>query len=97
MIAKVQVINDYGDEANFTGVKSGSSQMLNLVTKPGRNKGNFGNTSANGGSNQRYGLQTTANVWREKKQIGVKGNVLSTNNAAGVNRNISTGSTTVIN
>ena len=92
MIAKVQVINDYGDEANFTGVKSGSSQkMLNLVTKPGRNKGNFGNTSANGGSNQRYGLQTTANLWREKKQIGVKGNVLSTNNAAGVNRNISTG------
>ncbi len=92
MIAKVQVINDYGDEATFTGVKSGSSQkMLNLVTKPGRNKGNFGNTSANGGSNQRYGLQTTANVWREKKQIGVKGNVISTNNAAGVNRNISTG------
>ena len=92
MIAKVQVINDYGDEANFTGVKTGESQkMLNLVTKPGRNKGNFGNTSMNGGSNQRYGLQTNANVWREKKQIGIKGNVISTNNAAGLNRNISTG------
>jgi hypothetical protein len=92
MVAKVQVINDYGDEANFTGIKTGESQkMLNLVTKPGRNKGNFGNTSANGGTNQRYGLQTNANVWREKKQIGIKGNVISTNNAAGVNRNISTG------
>ncbi len=92
MVAKVQVINDFGDEANFTGVKTGKSQkMLNLVTKKGRNKGNFGNSAINGGSNERYGVQTNANVWREKKQIGVKGNVLSTNNAAGVNRNISTG------
>jgi len=92
MIAKVQVINDYGDEANFTGIKTGESQkMLNLVTKPGRNKGNFGNTSVNGGSNERYGLQTNGNIWREKKQIGIKANVISTNNAAGVNRNIATG------
>lgn len=92
MIARVQVINDYGDEAGFTGVKTGESvKMLNLVTKPGRNKGNFGNTSINGGSNERYGLQTNANFWREKKQIGIKGNVNSTNNAAGVTRNIATG------
>jgi hypothetical protein len=92
MIAKVQVINDYGDEANFTGNKAGESQkMLNLVTKPGRGKGNFGNTSINSGTNQRYGLQTNGNLWREKKQLGFKGNVNSTNNAAGVNRAISTG------
>ncbi|RZM22174.1 MAG: TonB-dependent receptor [Pedobacter sp.] len=92
MIAKVQVITDYGDEANFTGIKTGESQkMLNLVTKPGRSKGNFGNTSINGGSNERYGLQTNGNVWREKKQIGAKANIISTNNAAGINRNISTG------
>ncbi|PTS97255.1 hypothetical protein DBR11_17585 [Pedobacter sp. HMWF019] len=92
MVAKVQVINDYGDEANFTGVKTGASEkMLNLVTKPGRNKGNFGNTAVNGGTNDRYGLQTNANLWREKKQIGVKGNIISTNNSAGVNRTISTG------
>jgi hypothetical protein len=92
MIAKVQVINDYGDEANFTGIKTGESQkMLNLVTKPGRGKGNFGNTALNTGTNQRYGLQTNGNLWREKKQVGLKGNILSTNNAAGINRNISTG------
>ena len=92
MVAKVQVINDYGDEANFTGVKNGNSEkMLNLVTKPGRSKGNFGNSSINGGTNERYGLQTNANLWREKKQIGIKGNVVSTNNAAGVSRNINTG------
>jgi hypothetical protein len=92
MIAKVQVINDYGDEANFTGNKNGESQkMLNLVTKPGRGKGNFGNTSVNVGTNQRYGLQTNGNLWREKKQIGVKGNINSTINAAGINRSISTG------
>jgi hypothetical protein len=92
MVAKVQVINDYGDEANFTGVKTGNSEkMLNLVTKPGRSKGNFGNSSINAGTNERYGIQTNANLWREKKQIGIKGNVVSTNNAAGVSRNINTG------
>jgi hypothetical protein len=92
IIAKVQVITDYGDEANFTGNKTGESQkMLNLVTKPGRGKGKFGNTSLNTGTNHRYGLQTNGNLWREKKQIGLKGNINSTNNASGVNRTISTG------
>ncbi|MCD0490268.1 outer membrane beta-barrel family protein [Pedobacter sp. MC2016-14] len=92
MIAKLQVINDYGDEANFTGIKTGSPEkMLNLVTKPGRNKGNFGNTSASAGTNERYGLQANGNLWREKKQIGIKGNALSTNGAGGINRTISTG------
>jgi hypothetical protein len=92
MISKLQVINDYGDEANFTGNKTGQlEKMLNLVTKPGRNKGNFGNTSANAGTNERFGLQGNANLWREKKQIGLKSTAVSTNNAAGINRTISTG------
>ena len=92
MISKLQVINDYGDEANFTGNKTGElEKMLNLVTKPGRNKGNFGNTSANAGTNERFGLQGNANLWREKKQIGLKSTASSTNNAAGINRTISTG------
>lgn len=92
IVAKVQIINDYGDEANFTGNKDGSSQkMLNLVTKPGRGRGNFGNTALSSGTNQRYGLQTNGNLWREKKQIGFKGNITSVNNPAGINQNISTG------
>jgi hypothetical protein len=92
IIAKVQIINDYGDESSFTGNKSGESQkMLNLVTKPGRGKGNFGNTALYAGTSERYGLQTNGNLWREKKQVGLKGNVNSTNNPAGINRNISAG------
>lgn len=92
IIAKVQIINDYGDESSFTGNKSGASQkMLNLVTKPGRGKGNFGNTALYAGTSERYGLQTNGNVWREKKQVGLKGNINSTNNPAGINRNISAG------
>lgn len=92
IISKVQIINDYGDESSFTGNKSGESQkMLNLVTKPGRGKGNFGNTAVYAGTTERYGLQTNGNLWREKKQVGIKGNINSTNNPAGINRNISTG------
>ena len=92
IIAKVQIINDYGDESSFTGNRTGESQkMLNLVTKPGRGKGNFGNTGVYAGTTERYGLQTNGNLWREKKQVGLKANVNSTNNPAGINRNISTG------
>ncbi len=92
IIAKVQIINDYGDESSFTGNRSGESQkMLNLITKPGRGKGNFGNTGIYTGTNERYGLQTNGNLWREKKQVGLKANVNSTNNPAGINRNISAG------
>ncbi|RZL29793.1 MAG: carboxypeptidase-like regulatory domain-containing protein, partial [Pedobacter sp.] len=40
IVAKIQVIDDFGDEANFTGIKIGEpTKMLNIVTKPGMNKG----------------------------------------------------------
>lgn len=86
MIDKVEVINDYGDEANFTGIKEGEPQkMLNLVTKAGQNRGKFGNAGLSGGTNNRYGLQANGNLWEDTRQIGVNTNSSNTNNDAGVN------------
>lgn len=86
IIEKLQVINDYGDEANFTGIKTGGAQkMLNLVTKKGQNKGTFGNAAASVGTNDRYGLVANGNLWKESKQIGVNSSSNNTNNEAGIN------------
>jgi len=92
IIDKLQIINDYGDEANFTGMKTGDSQkMLNLVTKAGQNNGTFGNASASGGTDDRYGLQANGNLWQGSKQIGISSNSSNTSNDAGINTNAGAG------
>ncbi|WP_129716687.1 outer membrane beta-barrel protein [Pedobacter sp. SYP-B3415] len=88
IIARVQVIEDYGDEANFTGVKTGEPvKLLNLVTKPNLNKGNFGNINTSGGTNRKLGLNASGNLWQDDKQIGLNGAVSSTDNRTGFNEN----------
>lgn len=92
VISKLQIINDYGDEANFTGLKTGEPQkMLNLVTKAGQNKGTFGNASASGGTDQRYGLQLNGNIWEDSRQIGLSSSSNNTNNDAGINTTAAAG------
>jgi hypothetical protein len=92
IIDKLQIINDFGDEANFTGMKTGESQkMLNLVTKAGQNNGTFGNASASGGTDHRYGLQGNGNFWQGSKQIGINSNSSNTSNDAGINTNAGAG------
>jgi len=49
-VQNVQFVNDYGDQANLTGIKSGDPQtILNINIKPSRNHGVFGQVSAGGG------------------------------------------------
>ncbi|WP_442590394.1 outer membrane beta-barrel protein [Pedobacter sp. AW31-3R] len=85
VISKLQIINDYGDEANFTGIKGDSQKMLNLVTKDGQNMGTFGNVAASVGTNDRYGIVANGNLWQQSKQIGIKSSSNNTTNEAGVN------------
>ncbi|WP_431294314.1 carboxypeptidase-like regulatory domain-containing protein [Pedobacter sp. P26] len=81
IIAKLQVIDDYGDEANFTGIKTGTPQkMLNLVTKPGMDKGVFGGMSVNSATNNAHNLGTNGSIWKKTKQIGFDGRYGITNN-----------------
>jgi hypothetical protein len=92
MVSHLQVIDDYGDKANFTGIKIGApAKILNLVTKPGRNKGKFGNLGGSAGTNNIYGLNAALNLWNGDQQIGVNSNLNNANNSGGVNRTINTG------
>ncbi|MBC6109530.1 TonB-dependent receptor [Pedobacter fastidiosus] len=82
IIAKLQVIDDYGDEANFTGIKIGEPQkMLNLVTKPGMDNGVFGNADATSATSNAHTINANGNTWRKTKQIGFGANYGITDNA----------------
>ncbi|MGO4877679.1 TonB-dependent receptor [Pedobacter psychrotolerans] len=81
IIAKLQVIDDYGDQANFTGIKTGTPiKMLNLVTKPGKDNGLFGNANVSSATNNANNLGVNGNVWEKTKQIGFGGRYGITNN-----------------
>jgi hypothetical protein len=85
---KLQIVNDFGDDAAFSGIKTGpSSKTLNLVTKPGMNNGVFGNLNLYGGTNKRLGSSLNTNYWRENKQISAAGDFNTTNNVGGTNNN----------
>lgn len=85
-IAKLQVIDDYGDKANFTGQKKGEPQkMLNLELKPDRSSGKFGMATASAGTNDRYVLNMNSQVFKESKQARLNANASNTNTGAGIN------------
>jgi hypothetical protein len=92
IVSKIQVIDDFGDEANFTGIKIGEPRkMLNIVTKPGMDKGGFGGISGNAGTNEMIGSSAQFNLWNGVKQSSANLNGNTSNNGAGINRSISLG------
>lgn len=88
IVSKIQVIDDFGDEANFTGIKIGEpSKMLNIVTKPGMNKGRFGNSNFSGGTNDQLGGNLMMNFWNDTKQSSGNLTYNTSNNGAGKTQN----------
>lgn len=84
LVNKIQIIDDYGDQAAYTGVKTGTpTKMLNLVTKKGQNSGKFGNATLNLGTNHQYGLGEQANLWQDMRQISLNSGITTADNGAG--------------
>jgi hypothetical protein len=90
-VSSVQMINDYGDQANLTGIKSGEPQtVLNINVKPSLNNGYFGQVSAGGGRDaipqidgttdqNRFVGQANLFSFSGDRQIAVLGNLNNTN------------------
>lgn len=90
-VQNVQFLNDYGDQANLTGIKTGDPQtVLNINILPSRNHGTFGQVSAGGGhdaipetplvkGDTRYILQGNMFNFNGNQQIAVLGNLNNTN------------------
>lgn len=92
-VSSVQMINDYGDQANITGIKSGEPEtVLNINIKPSLNNGYFGQVSAGDGRDavpqidgtkdqNRYIAQANMFSFSGDRQIAVLGNLNNTNSS----------------
>ncbi|MDP9048246.1 MAG: carboxypeptidase-like regulatory domain-containing protein, partial [Bacteroidota bacterium] len=90
-VQNVQFLNDYGDQANLTGIRTGEPQtVLNINILPSRNHGTFGQVSAGEGHDaipetpliknaNRYILQGNMFNFNGSQQIAVLGNLNNTN------------------
>ncbi len=84
IVSKVQIVNDYGDQANYTGIRSGEgNKIMNLVLKPGLDKGKFGQANASGETINCYGLKGNGNYWAGVKQMSANVVLNTTNNTLG--------------
>jgi outer membrane receptor protein involved in Fe transport len=89
IVSKIQVIDDYGDLANFTGIKTGEPvKMLNIVTKPDMNRGAFGGASVTGGTNNMFGGGGNVNLWKGARQSSGGINYNTSDNGAGTARSM---------
>ncbi|GAA4140351.1 TonB-dependent receptor [Sphingobacterium kyonggiense] len=89
IVSKIQMIDDFGDQANFTGEKTGEpTQMINIVTKPGMNKGKFGYVTSDAATNNRISGNANINYFNESKQIGSSLQYSTENNGAGESQTI---------
>ena len=80
MVDKIQVIDDYGDQAAFTGVKDGDpTKTLNIQLKKDKNKGYFGNVTAGAGTDKRYVTSLSVNKFNNSQQLSLLGNLNNTN------------------
>jgi hypothetical protein len=90
-VQNVQMVNDYGDQANLTGIKTGEPEtILNINIKPSRNHGYFGQASAGAGQDaipqidgtkdqSRYLAQFNLFNFNGNQQVAVLGNLNNTN------------------
>lgn len=82
MIDKVQVVDDYGDLANASGIKDGEpDKVINLQLKKDRNRGIFSRTTVGAGSNDRYAATTNVNFFNNNKQVSVFGGANNNNSS----------------
>ena len=86
MIDKIQVIDQKSDQAQFTKIDDGQSEkVINIITKMGYKRGNFGKTSLGGGKSvgfdaeDRYDLSGMFNSFKDDRQLSIIGMSNNTN------------------
>ena len=70
IVDKIQVIDDYGDQATVSGIKDGDpDKIINIQLKKDKNKGFFGRVTAGGGTQERYQASFNGNYFKNDRQI----------------------------
>lgn len=82
IVENIQIIDDYGDQANFTGIKGSSPEkIINIMIKEDRNRGMFGQVTTGLGTDHRYLGSVSANSFDNERQLSVLGSVNNTNSS----------------
>lgn len=91
LVQSIQVVDDYGDQANITGIKTGDPQkVLNINIKKDKNYGYFGQGTVGGGRDAipqkddikdggRYVASANVFTFNGDRQLSVMGNLNNTN------------------
>ncbi|MGY4384769.1 hypothetical protein ACVWYN_001803 [Pedobacter sp. UYP24] len=96
IVDKIQIVDDYGDQAARTGVKDGDpAKILNITTRTDKSVGNMLNASAAAGNNDRYEGDVFGTRINQNQTIGLRGDFKNTvNGVAGGEGSASSGGTT---
>ena len=80
IVDKIQIIDDYGDQATVSGIKDGDAdKVLNITIKKDKNKGFFGRATVGAGTEERYQASFNGNYFNNNKQISLIANSNNTN------------------
>lgn len=80
IVDKIQIIDDYGDQATVSGIKDGDpDKVMNIQIKKDKNKGFFGRLTAGYGTQDRYQASLNGNYFNNDRQISVLANSNNTN------------------
>ena len=75
IVDKVQIVDDYGDQATVSGIKDGEPEkVMNIQLKKDKNTGYFGRVTAGVGDKGRYQASLNGNYFKDKQQISVFSN-----------------------
>ncbi|WP_295654956.1 outer membrane beta-barrel protein [uncultured Mucilaginibacter sp.] len=81
IVEKIQVVDDYGDQAARTGIKDGDPQkVLNITTRADRSVGETGRAIARYGNDDRYYANLFVQRINANQQLGLIGNLSNTVN-----------------
>jgi len=81
IVDKIQVVDDYGDQATHTGIKNGDPEKtLNITTRADKSIGNLATLTSQEGNNNRYNEKLSIQNIYANRVISLIGNISSTVN-----------------
>ena len=79
IVEKIQMVDDYGDQAARTGIKDGDPErVLNIVTRADRSVGNRLQADGGVGNNDRYNTRLNLTRFNGNQQVFARGNFNNT-------------------
>lgn len=74
IVSKIQIYDNESDQARFTGISDGNdAKALNIVTKPGKNQGQFGKVYAGYGYKDLYLVGGNVNFFKGTRKVSLIG------------------------